>query len=271
MGMRLGCGDGLYEWRSENAQTAPIKADCPLARVDLLTADGSAVDNAAHLLLHAGRILPCDRDVEALRPWQGHALLLSSDTDCLSLWDGDGLVRTARVGVYPQDLALQGDIAAVCGGADGRLHLLALPELLPIADYTLPGMPERISIRGAFAFVLTLQADPEPQTALLRLELRTGCYKELMRFPGLPGAICAAERGIWVGVSEMLACLSPDAARTLAIIEGFGLIRHLDARGSAVLLTDPLEGICAMAAQPPRPTIEVVYRGEMGMAVFTGS
>lgn len=269
MGMRLGCGAGLYEWRGEGPRNAPVKADYPLSRVDLLTAEGTAVDNAAHLLLHAGRLLSCDRDIEALLPWHRHALLLSSDTDCVSLWDGKGLVRTLRVGVYPQDMALYGDAAVICGGADGKVHLIALPELQPLTDYALPGMPERISIQGESAYLLTLLAEHEVQTALLRLELPTGMYRELMRFPGLPGAVCATEDGLWVAVSETLMDLSPDATQVHTVIEGFSLIRRLDAQGNAVLATDPLEGLCARVTKAPRPSVEVLYRGDVGMAVFS--
>lgn len=227
------------------------------------------VDNAAHLLHHGGRVFPCDRDIEALASWKGHALLLSSDTDCLSLWDSEGLVRTARVGVYPQDMAVQDDTVYICGGADGKLHLIALPELHPLTDYVLPGMPERISIQGESAYLLTLLAEHEVQTVLLRLELPTGIYQELARFPGLPGALCATEYGLWVAVSEMLMHLSPDAAQVHTMIEGFSLIRRLDAQGNAVLATDPLEGLCARITKAPRPSVEVLYRGDVGMAVFS--
>lgn len=227
------------------------------------------VDNAAHLLHHGGRVFPCDRDIEALASWKGHALLLSSDTDCLSLWDSEGLVRTARVGVYPQDMAVQDDTVYICGGADGKLHLIALPELHPLTDYVLPGMPERISIQGESAYLLTLLAEHEVQTVLLRLELPTGIYQELARFPGLPGALCATEYGLWVAVSEMLMHLSPDAAQVHTVIEGFSLIRRLDTQGNAVLATDPLEGLCARITKAPRPSVEVLYRGDVGMAVFS--
>lgn len=268
MDMRLGCGAGLYEWRGEGPHEAPVRTNCSLSRVDLLTAKGTAVDNAAHLLLHEERLLPCDRDIEALLTWRQHALLLSSDTDCVSLWDREGMVRTLRVGVYPQDMALYGDAAVICGGADGKAHLIALPELHPLMDYALPGMPERICIRGESAYLLTLITGPEVQTALLELALPTGRYRELARFPGLPGAICATYDGLWVAVSEMLLHLSPDAAQVHTVIEGFSLIRHLDAQGSSVLATDPLEGLCARVTKTPRPSVEVLYRGDVGMAVF---
>lgn len=270
MGMRLGCGAGLYEWRHAGTSAEPRKMNCPLPRVDLLSRSGDMVDNAAHLLLHGGRTHPCDRDIETLLSWENHALLLSSDTDCLSLWDAEGPVRTVRVGVYPQDMALHAGTAVVCGGADGYVHLISLPELDAVASHAVPGMPERICVSGGTAYLLTLLPEPEVESALLRLNLRTGTYQELKRFSGLPGAICAADSGPWVAASEVLMHLSPDGEQADAVIRGFGLIRHLDAQGSSVLATDPLEGVCALAAASPRPSVSVLYRGDVGMAVFSG-
>ena len=160
------------------------------------------VDNDTHVLHFRGHDFPCDRDVEAVQHWQGQALLLSSDTDCLSLWDEEGLIRTARVGVYPQDVAVAGDIAVICGGTDGRLHLLSLPDLFETADYPVPGMPERLCLRGDNAWVLTLLPEPEIHTMLLTIDLSTGKWTELRRFSGIPEAITADERGLWVAVSE---------------------------------------------------------------------
>ena len=160
------------------------------------------VDNDTHVLHFRGHDFPCDRDVEAVQHWEGHALLLSSDTDCLSLWDEEGLIRTARVGVYPQDVAVSGNTAVVCGGADGRLHLLSLPDLFETAAYPVPGMPERLCLRGDKALVLTLLPEPEVHTMLLTLDLVTGKWMELRRFSGIPEAITADERCLWVAVSE---------------------------------------------------------------------
>lgn len=160
------------------------------------------VDNEAHVLHFDGHAFPCDRDVEAVKRWQDHALLLSSDTDCLSLWDTEGLVRLARVGVYPQDLAVTEDTAVVCGGADGRLHLLTLPDLFETAEYPLPGMPERLCLRGDKAWVLSLIPEPEVHTMLLVADLSTGCWTELRRFGGIPEAISVDEGGLWIAVSE---------------------------------------------------------------------
>lgn len=200
------------------------------------------VDNTAHELHLSGHTFSCDRDIEAMALWKGCALLLSSDTDCLSLWDTEGLVRTARVGVYPQDMAVQADIACICGGADGKLHLLSLPDLQPLADISLPGMPERITLREESAYVLSLQTDLEVCTALLKVCLQTGLHKELTRFPGLPGAVLAVEDGLWVGVSELVCHIPAGADCPDTMIEGFGLARRIAETADGVLVDDPLEG-----------------------------
>lgn len=220
------------------------------------------VDGGAHLLHMGGRAFPCDRDVEALCAWQDQALLLSSDTDCLSLWDGEGLVRTARVGVYPQDMAVQGAMAVVCGGADGQVHLLALPELTALADYPVPGMPERVAMWGDSAYLLALLADVEVHTALLRLALSTGDVAELARFAGLPGALEAADSGLWLAVSERVMHWPYGAQAADVVIEGFGLPRRIRVGEDGVLVNDPLEGLTARITHAPRAAVEVLSRGE---------
>ena len=160
------------------------------------------VDNERHVLHFDGQTFPCDRDVEAVRRWREYALLLSSDTDCLSLWDGEGMVRTARMGVYPQDFAVQEDWAVICGGADGKLHLLTLPDLYEAAEIPVPGMPERLCLRGEAAFVLTLMPEPEVHTMMLAVDLSAGTWREMRRFSGIPEGVAADESGLWVAVSE---------------------------------------------------------------------
>ena len=160
------------------------------------------VDNEAHLLHFGGRTFRCDRDIEASAGWKGHVLLLSSDTDCLSLWDGEGMIRTTRVGVYPQDVAVQGDAAYVCGGADGKLHVLSLPDLHTTAEFALPGMPERLCLWGSAAYVLTLLVEPDVHTVLLSVELDTGCWRDIARFEGIPEGVVADGSGLWVMLNE---------------------------------------------------------------------
>ena len=160
------------------------------------------VDNEAHLLHIGGRKFRCDRDIEATAVWNDHVLLLSSDTDCLSLWDGEGMIRTARVGVFPQDVAVKEDMAYVCGGADGKLHLLSLPELHASTEFILPGMPERLCIWADMVYVLTLLVEPEVHTALLSVQLKTGSWGEVVQFAGIPEGIVADGKGLWVMVNE---------------------------------------------------------------------
>ena len=204
-------------------------------------ANDTWVDNAAHRLHHRGRSYPCDREIEALCTWREQPLLLSSDTDCLSLWDADGPVRTARVGVYPQDMAISGDRACVCGGADGMLHVLTLPGLYPFCAIPLPGMPERIALHGQTAYVLTLMTEPAVHTALLEVDLPRRAARPLARYDGLPGAICAADGGLWVAAGEVLMRLTPADASSALTIAGFGLIRRLLPHEGGVIALDPLE------------------------------
>lgn len=223
-------------------------------------------DNAAHLVHMGGGCFPCDRDVEALAPWNGHVLLLSSDTDCLSLWDAEGTIRTARVGVYPQDAAVSADTAFVCGGADGRVHLLSLPDLTEQAAYLVPGMPERLCVQGDSAYLLTLLPEPEVHTALLRLDVQSGESTELARFAGIPGAIAADDGGLWLGLSGLVLRQPWQGAEVL--FEGFGLPRQIIAEDGRALISDPVQGFVAAAAEKPRPAVHVLYRGEVADFVF---
>lgn len=229
----------------------------------------SWVDNAAHLLYFGGRSFPCDRDIEALAAWNGHALLLSADTDCLSLWDSEGLVRTARVGVYPQDMAVWEDTAVICGGADGHIHLVSLPELYALADYPVPGMPERLCVHGGAAHLLTLLTDPDVHTALLALDLTDGRHAEVTQFAGIPGAIAADEAGLWVGVSERVLHLPWGTDRADMAVEGFGLAKRILLQDDGMLVVDPVEGLQAKVMRTPRPAVKVLYRGDVGQVCFT--
>jgi len=209
------------------------------------------VDHAAHILHGGDTAYPCDRDVEAMAVWAGHALLLSSDTDCLSLWDSEGLIRTARVGVYAQDMGIWGDHAVVCGGADGQVHLLSLPELAPLWVVPCPGMPERVALRNNVAYILSLIPEPTVHTALLTLDLTCPKSHEVASFPGIPGAIATDETGLWIAVSEQLLHLPDDAVTPDVTISGFGLIRNIQPIHEGFLLADSLEGKTWLLRQFP--------------------
>lgn len=200
------------------------------------------IDHDAHELHFKSRTFPCDRDVEAMALWADHALLLSSDTDCLSLWDPEGLVRVARVGVYPQDMAVTGDLILVCGGADGQLHQLDLPGLQNRFSLPLPGMPERIAWQSGKAHVLALLTEPEIHTRLISVMPDTWQWHDRLRLPGIPGAIAATASGLWIGVSEQVLHLPDDATMPDLVIEGIGLARRIELSADGVLITDGLTG-----------------------------
>lgn len=223
-------------------------------------------DNAAHLVYMGGGCFPCDRDIEVLARWRGHVLLLSSDTDCLSLWDGGGLLRTARVGVYPQDAAVSADMAFVCGGADAMVHLLSLPDLTELAAYPVPGMPERICVRDGTAYLLTLLPEPEVHTVLIRMEVQSGVSAELARFAGIPGAIAVDSGGLWLGLGGLV--LRQPWQGTEVCFEGFGLPRQIIAEEGRALIADPVQGFVVQATEKPRPAVHVLYRGDVADFIF---
>lgn len=208
---------------------------------NLLMQGQTYVNNAVHLLHHAGHLFPCDREIEALQTWRGQALLLSSDTDCLSLFDAQGLLRLTRVGVYPQDMAVRENTAYICGGADGRVHLLDLPSLQEKAAFPLPGLVERIALHQQTVYLLTLLPEEPVCTALLSCPLTTMQPAELRRFAGIPGALATDNSGLWVGVSEQLLHLPHGEDTPDMVIEGFGLPRRIIPIHGGALALDELE------------------------------
>jgi len=198
------------------------------------------IDHAAHKLHHGDRTFNCSRDIEAMAVWNGQALLLSSDTDCLSLWDADGLIRIARVGVYPQDMAIAEDLAVVCGGADCRLHMLSLPQLMHRASLLLPGMPERIALQGSAAHVLALLTEPEVHTVLLQVSLATGAAQTRLTLPGIPGALTADAAGLWLGVGERVLHLPCGETQPDVIIDGFEMPERIEVHAHGLRVTDAL-------------------------------
>lgn len=224
------------------------------------------VDHTAHTIWIRGQPFPCDRDIEAAVLWKEHALLLSSDTDCLSLWDAQGLIRTVRVGVYPQDVTVDGNIAYVCGGADGQIHLLSLPDLYSLGSIPVSGMPERICVRDNHAYVLTLKPDDTVYTELLKLHLTTGDCIVIARYPGLPGSIAADTEGLWVGLSEQLLHLPQDAAEPDAVFEGFGLPRCIQIHENTVLVQDSLEDRIVRLTRTPHPAVEVLHHRDLSLS-----
>ena len=200
------------------------------------------VDNAAHLLYFGGRAFPCDREIVSFHPWNTHALLLSADTDCLSLWDADGLIRTARAGVCPQDMAVWQETALVCGGNDGKLHALALPSLRTAVEFDLPGIPQRLLLHNESAWVLSLLPEDEAGTALLQVSLKTADVRQIRQLTGIPGTLAADQTGLWVGTSGQALHLPFHTSSPDMIVEGIGLPERIEVYERGIALIDGLDG-----------------------------
>ncbi len=265
MGMFFARGDGL--WTLEDAWE---RVDCPLASVHFAAMAGghvAAIDDDAHLLWLDGLLLPCDRDVEALKLWHGHALVLSSNTDCLSVADRDGWLVTARVGMYPQDMCILGSDVLACGGADGLVHRLTLPELLPVGAYAVPGMAQRICTHGGLAHVLCTIENDGLCTRYCRITLKNGRCEPCATFPGLPGAVGTdGSEGLWIAVSDALHHLPTASEEPDLLLDGFGLIRHIDTQDGVTLVTDPVTDTCMLITD--RPDVLPICEGDVSQAGF---
>ncbi|MBQ8202246.1 MAG: hypothetical protein IJZ74_10840 [Clostridia bacterium] len=266
MGIFLGSDEGLML-----LQDTWTLIDCPLHQVThAACTDGAiaALDDSQHLLWLSGHLLSCDRDVEALQLWQGHALVLSSDTDCLSIADKDGWLVTTRIGMYPQDMCITGDTVCICGGADGLVHLLTLPELHTMATFPVPGQAQRIHVAGQTAYVLCAAESDGLRCRLCRLDLSDGRCRPLSELPGLAGAVRMDVNGVWVAASETLVHFPFDHSSPDCVFGGFGLIRHIDVQGSYALITDPVAELCALVTLSPEPEAAVLRHGMTGQAGF---
>ena len=265
MGILLASGDALWTW-SGDWRLLP----CPLRKPSLVSCrDGriAAVDNAAHLLWHGGQLLSCPHDAEALMFWRGLTLLLSSNTDCLSIADAAGWRVTAHVGMYPQGMCLLAEEVLVCGGADGLVHRLTLPDLLPVIAYPVPGMAQRIHADGDIAHVLSLTCDEPLQTLLCRIDLPSGMCTPVAQLPGIPGAVCTdKEGGAWVGSTESLCHYPAGTSRPDVFIPGAGLPTHLTLHDSTLLSTDPVAGQVTLLSADG--AAHLLWQGEVADACF---
>lgn len=238
--MLLACGAvGLMahqgEWRV---------LPCPLPFPEMLARHHgrlAVLDNTTHAVWTGSRILPVDSGVEALLLWQDALLTLSGDTDCLTLFSlttGQPLL-TIPAGVYPQDMCLLpgGRSLAVCGGADGLLRVIRLPELWEEQAIALPGSVQRVACLSGVLYALCALEEDGLCCQLCRVQ--GGSWTAMARWPGLPGAIHADDAGrLWIAASEVLCCFHRGEYR--AISGSFGLIRHMDSHRGALLASDPV-------------------------------
>ena len=271
MAILLGCGEGLImlerDWR---------EADCPLGSVTNIALESgrvAALDNESHQLWLGGQVLRADTGIEAMQLWQGHCLTLSGDTDCLTLTDAatGEMLLTTPAGVYPQDMCVIPGMGmvAVCGGADGTVRLLTLPDLRPVKTAHVPGNAQRIDASCGWLHVLCLTEDDGLKCLLCRVPIYGDRYDPVATLPGLPGAIHADRAGgLWTAASERLYHFPRDSRVPDWSLPGFGLIRHIDCWGQWALVTDPVMGLCALIDGTGRQPARVLYEGDVGQGRF---
>lgn len=260
------CGtDGLMVWRGGWQRMA-----CPLPCPEMLALQRNrlaVLDNTAHAVWTGQRIIPVDSGVEAMLLWGEHLLTLSGDTDCLTLLslNGGGPLLTIPVGVYPQDMCLLpgSRSLAVCGGADGMIHIIRLPELWEEQTIRLPGHVHRATCLGGVLYALCTVEDAGLCCQLC--SIRGGRCRPLARWPGLPGAIHRDDTGcLWVAASEVLCRFHKGEYHPLK--GEFGLIRHMDSRRGMLLISDPVMEQCSLITADK--SMQLLYEGEIGHAVF---
>ena len=227
-------------------------------------------DNTQRLVWLGDVLFPVAGGVESLLLWQGKPLVLSGDGDSLTLHNPSGTpLFLSPAGVYPQDMCLMpGGLVAVCGGAEGTVLILRLPELTAEGRIRVPGSVQRAAWQSGYLYVLCAVEEEGLRCLLGRIHPRTGRYEALSALPGLPGAILAdGGNRLWVAASEALYCFRPGERAPRQRIGGFGLIRHMACRDHMLLLSDPVLGTLTLMASPFH-RLQTLFTGDVGQALF---
>ena len=268
MAMLLCCGeDGLLEY-----QQSWRTLSCPLPCPSLIAGSAShraILDNTEHLLWLNDRLLPVASGIECLLIWRDHPLLLSGDTNALTLLDpvSGTPMFLAPGGVYPQDMCLlPGNAAAVCGGDIGKILLLQLPDLQLIRHIPVPGSARRLARLGRWLYILCATEDDASPTLLCRADLRSDRYEPLRTLPGLPGALYADDTGIWAAVSDKLYHFVPQTRTFTERCRSLGLVQHITGMNHCHLLSDTLLG--ALFLLEPHKSPRLLKEGDAGQAIF---
>lgn len=150
-------------------------------------ADVALADSVNRLLYRQGRASTLPPGVEVLRCWRNQLLTLSSETNCLTLYDAhDYPLVTSPAGIRPCDCVVVDCQVIVCGCEDGCLHIFSLPDLREIAAYPVPGCPMRVAAGWRSAH-LPVAAEPRSaaKTLLFRLCLTSGDFAPVALLPRL--------------------------------------------------------------------------------------
>lgn len=169
---------------------------------------------------------------------------LSSEADSVSLLcPQTGRLRLcAQAGCYPRDMKISpcGRYVAVAGGAAGTLTLLSSRSLTPLRQIMLPGVVCAAAFLPSGMAALCAVGESDVTSQLYRLSPR-GVISEVMRCPGLPGALAALpDHTLLLGALGELLRLRPDG-RILQRIP-CGLPAALRVYPAFSLAADPLSG-----------------------------
>ena len=261
------CAEGLLAYTDEwQRQFCPLPTPSLLAAEDGLLA---VIDVSERLLWMNELLVPVDSGAECLLLWHGRPLVLSGDTDCLTMLDpctGSPMFLTPA-GVYPQDMCLlPGDRLAVCGGGSGTVLSLQLPELTLLQTFSLPGCVQRAAWHNGRLYALCTVENDALCTLLCRIHPSSGRYEALCTLPGLPGAL-HADRLLWIAAGDSVYQLRRADARPVRLCGGLGLVRHICASGHRVILSDPaLDGVYLLESRTPP---QQLLTGGVGQALFT--
>lgn len=190
--------------------------------------------------------------------------LLGSDADTVhTVHLGTGQLHYAHpAGVFPRSMRLSqdGSLLLVAGGAENEATLFSAPELLPVAVVHTrhPCFAADFWQRG---LVLVCAAEGEDiQTVVYTLPTGRRRPREILRLPGMPGALKVCPDGLTALIS------TPDGLMKIDLLTGdlqwnlpkAALCMGLDVAGGSLLLSDLPDGPVTLAplSQPwPRRTL----------------
>ena len=193
----------------------------------------------------------------------GALYALSGEADSLSLFCPlTGRLRLcARVGCDPRDAQLSPDgrLLAVAGGAAGQVYLLSSRDLRTLRSIPLPGVVGAACFSGAALLAFCAEGDSEIHSCLYHISVR-GVVREVLRRPGLPGALLALPDGsVLAGVLGELLHLRADG-RVLGRAR-CGLPARLRLMQGCALCADPLDGR-VLRLSPREMRCDTIWQGE---------
>ena len=226
--------------RDPNGQT-----DHPLTRVDTLGAGGRlCVDNAQRLCAWGTRTFPCAPDVTDAACWRGCPLLLSGESDSITLHAPDGMpLWTAPAGFAPRQLCLLpgGRCAAVACGLAGEVRLLRLPALTLLHACPVPGAACCLCWHQGALYAACVAGEGEIRGLLCRVPFHAPA-EVLAAVPGLPGALLSLPSGaLLLGATERIYRFEGQPLRLTTVQAGFGLPRRMLVIQERLLVADPVQ------------------------------